>query len=53
MTLVRGLFNALPIVTCEAPVPADSAPWSWWQRMPWIFILVALAAAALLVTLAW
>ena len=49
--LVRGSYNGLPTVTCEPPPAAPADP--WWQRMPWIFIFVALAAAALLVALAW
>ena len=49
--LVRGSYNGLPTVTCQLPPPMPGAP--WWQRMPWIFIFVALAAAALLVAFAW
>ena len=44
-------YNGLPVIQCVAKPPPPEAP--WWQRMPWIFIFIALAAAGILVAAAW
>ena len=50
-TEVRVMHNGLSIIQCMPPEAAPALP--WYQRMPWIFVLIALAAAAVLVALAW
>ena len=45
------MHNGLSIIQCMPPEAASALP--WFQRMPWIFVLIALAAAAVLVALAW
>ena len=45
------MHNGLSIIRCMPPEAASDMP--WYQRMPWIFVLIALAAAAVLVALAW
>ena len=50
-TEVRVMHNGLSIIQCMPPEAAPALP--WYQRMPWIFVLIALAAAVVLVALAW
>ena len=48
--MVYRVFNGFTFVQCIAPATTSS---SWYIRMPWIFILIALFAAACLSIVAW
>ena len=48
--MVHKTYNGLTIVQCVVPGTTSS---SWYIRMPWIFILIALCAAACLSIVAW
>ena len=43
--------NGLSIIQCTPLDAAAALP--WYQLMPWVFVLIALAASAVLVALAW
>lgn len=44
------MFNGLSVMQCGTMPASDQA---WYQRYPWIFIFIALAAAAAIVAIAW
>ena len=48
---VHTSYNGLAILQCVPTPPVPLAP--WYQRNSWIFIIVAVIAAAILVAMAW
>ena len=48
---MRRSYNGLAIPQCVPTPPVPLAP--WYQRNSWIFIIVAVVAAAILVAMAW
>ena len=49
--MVHTSYNGLAILQCVPTPPVPLAP--WYQRNSWIFIIVAVVAAAILVAMAW
>ena len=48
--IISSLYNGLPRMACGPPVESSQA---LYQRMPWLFIPIALVAAAILAAIAW